>query len=110
MGVGRVISLVVVLILTGCTTSRWIADPEPTRDVSNSTVLDSEPRVLITNTPTPSKPVLELSIVNRRLLEVPMVYKSNRVIQRYRPKYGFLAAGVLVAAGTLYLAENMDVQ
>jgi len=110
MGVVRIFSLVVALILSGCTTSRWVADPEPTRDLTKSTVIDSEPRVLITKSPSTTQPVLELSIVNRRLLEVPMVYKSNRVIQKYRPKYGFLAAGVIVAAGTMYLAENLDPQ
>lgn len=110
MGVGRAIFLISTLLLTACTTSRWIADPEPTPDLSNSTVIDSEPRVLIANSPTPADPVLELKVVNRRLLEVPMVYKSNRVIQKYRPKYGFLAAGVVVAAGTFYLAENLDSQ
>lgn len=110
MGIVRVIVFISILILTGCTTSRWIADPEPTPDLSNSTEIDSEPRILITSTPTPEQPVLELSVINRRLLEVPMVYKSTRVIQRYRPKYGFLAAGAVIAAGTLYLAENLDAQ
>lgn len=110
MGIGRYIFFISTLLLTACTTSRWIADPEPVRDLSNSTEIDSEPRILITNSPTPAQPVLELKIINRRLLEVPMVYKSNRVIQRYRPKYGFLAAGIVVAAGTVYLTESLDPQ
>lgn len=110
MGVRLKLFLGFIIILSGCTTSRWIADPEPTRDLAKSVVVDSEPRILITNNPSPENPVLEISIINRRLLEVPMVYKSNRVIQRYRPKYGFLIAGVVVSAGTLYLAENLDTQ
>lgn len=110
MGVIRPLVILLTIFLTGCTTSRWIANPEPTQDLSNSVILDSEPQLLISKYPTPNEPTLGLTLVERRLLEVPMVYKSTRVIQKYKPKYGFLAAGVIVAAGTVYLAENLDSQ
>jgi hypothetical protein len=104
----RVYAIILLLLMTGCTTSRWVANSEPKLDFSSSRELDSNPRISVASIPTPSQPVLEISVVNERLLEVPLVYESSRVIQRYIPRTGFLIAGILASAGTLYLSEKVD--
>lgn len=104
----RIYAIILLLLMTGCTTSRWVANSEPKLDLSSSRELDSNPRLSIASIPTPSQPVLEISVVNKRLLDVPLVYESSRVIQRYIPRTGFLVAGILASAGTLYLSEKVD--
>lgn len=102
--------IVAVILLSGCTTSRWVANSEPKLDFSNSIQLDSDPRIAITKYPSQTEPIIELKVIDYRLLDVPLVYESSRVIQRYRPRTGFLIAGLAAASGTIFLAEKLDAE
>jgi len=108
MGLKTIVAILAILLFTGCTTSRWVANPSPSLDIDNGTVLNSEPVITIVNSPTPESPVLHIKIKNNRLLEVPMVYESVRVIQRYRPRYGLLAAGILASSGLILMSETLQ--
>jgi hypothetical protein len=108
MGLKTIVAILAILSLAGCTTSRWVANPNPSLDIVNGSVLNSEPVITIVNSPTPESPFLHIEIKNNRLLEVPMVYESVRVIQRYRPRYGLLAAGILASTGLILMSETLQ--
>lgn len=91
--------------ITSCTTSRWIPSGELREDTSQIRVLESTSRLVIYGNPTPGEPILELRVINERLIEAPLQYESIRVIQRYRPRWGILVSGTLSAVGLIYLSE-----
>lgn len=98
-------AIFIVATLTSCTTSRWIPSGELREDLSQIRVIESASRLVLDGNPTPSEPVLELKVINDRLIEAPLQYESIRVIQRYRPRWGILVSGTVTAAGLIYLSE-----
>ena len=105
---GRLIpaSVVLILALSGCTTSAWMVGEEPVRDPDSETILQEmmffKPAVL----PASQNPVLSLEMVNERALHYNMHLVSERFIQQYRPRYGYLAVGMTGMGLGLYLANS----
>ncbi len=105
---GRYLPLVafLFLVVTGCTTSAWMVKEESVRDPDSETVvyesISFQPVVL----PSPQNPVLSLELVNERALQYDMHLASERYIQRYRPRYGYLAVSAAGMGLGLYLANS----
>ena len=87
-----------------CTSSKWISTNELVLDIENAETLESFPVLEVSKYPTASNPILEISVYNNRLIQSPMRYESQRVIQKYRPRYGFLTAGILGSAALFYIS------
>ena len=106
--VGNYLPLVAILILviTGCTTSAWMVKEEPVRDPDSETIvyesISFQPVVL----PAPQNPVISLELINQRALQYDMHMASERYIQRYRPRYGYLAVSAAGMGLGLYLANS----
>ncbi len=101
-----ILLLFLSLCMSACTTSRWIIEDEPVLDTSTSELVDSYPVLKITRMPTPDNPSLFIEAFENRVFESPMRLQASRVIQRYRPRYGWMAVGVLGAAGIVYVANS----
>lgn len=103
----RIIQILILSIsIAGCTTSRWVNLEDPAPDLAAGRVVDSYPVVTVKSMPTPDNPILSLSVVEHRVLQVPLKFRSERMIQRYRPRVGLLALGVITSAGLVYLSTT----
>jgi hypothetical protein len=98
------IGIVFVILSSACTSSRWIIEETPATDTSQSVLITSEPVIQIISMPTPDNPVLRIDGQTRNVIQSPEKLQANRVIQRYRPRYGMLALGMIGAGGLLYLS------
>ncbi len=94
------ILLFIFILLYGCTSSRWIVEPQRAVDTSNGDILGSKEVILADTNITPDHPVLNLRLVDINRVKYPERLVVKRYIQRYRPRYGFLALGL---AGTGFL-------
>jgi hypothetical protein len=77
-----------------------VADPDSERVLSETTFF--HPVIL----PAPQNPVVSLELVNERALLYNMHMASERHIQKYRPRYGYLALGLMGMAAGLYLSNS----
>lgn len=107
----RYLSLIVICIAftISCTSSRWVTQDQFVEDRDQIKLLDSAPIVSITDLPTNDRPSFKLTVFDRQLTEVPLRLQTTRVIQRYRPRYGLVALGVVGSAGLAYLATKEGV-
>lgn len=102
----RLSAVIIILIAISCTSSRWVTQDELTEDVSRTSIVDSIPVLTVSEMPSNEKPSFKLSAMDKQLLEVPMRLQATRVIQRYRPRYGLVALGLVAAGGLVYLASQ----
>lgn len=98
--------LCLIILQTACTSSRWIIDETPAVDTSETVLINTEPVIRIIGMPTPDNPVLRLDGLTRNVVESPRKLEANRVIQRYRPRYGILAFGMAGAGALIYLSST----
>ncbi len=71
-------------------------------------IIDQKKVILVDKDPTPDDPVISFSLYTITEKEYPLRVKVERTVQKYRPKWGFVALGV---AGTAFalLAANSSV-
>jgi len=108
MKLKNIFVLIAALLMTGCTSSRWIIEDEPAADTSQSVLISSDSALLISGEPTPENPVLQLNGRQIDLYEAPMRLEANRVIQQYRPRLSWVMAGMLGAGSLFYIANSGD--
>lgn len=92
--------------ISGCTTSAWIVKEEPVPDPESERILAEEHKFLPVDTPTPRNPVISLDLVKERELQYNLHLASERYIQEYRPRYGYLALGLVGMGAGLYVANS----
>lgn len=100
------ISIAALLLISGCTSSRWVVQDQPAVDTSNGTVLSKTETIFINPDLTPSNPVLTLNLMQINKVRYPKRYVVKRYIQRYRPRYGFLILGLTGSAFLFYTANS----
>ncbi len=105
MGVRVAAGLVLMLVATGCTSSRWIVQEIPADDPTGAVVRSTEPVLAIRNEPQPGLPVLELEVRDRTRVAIPQRAEARRYVQKYRPRYGWMALGLAGAATLAYIAN-----
>lgn len=103
----RVLFFVLMSFLIGCTSSRWIIEEAPQVDERVRNVISTHPVISVEQRPSPENPYLIIEGLNREVVEYPLKVEAKRVIQRYRPRYGWMAFGIL-GAGTLIYVANSD--
>lgn len=96
---------IALVLFSACTSSRWIIEEEPAVDISESQLIDTRPAFVIRSMPTPERPILTIDGRTIEVYESPLKLEANRVIQRYRPRYGWAAFGILGAGGLFYIAN-----
>jgi hypothetical protein len=98
--------LVLSLALGSCTTSAWMVAEQPAADPDSETVLTETTFFHPVITPTSQNPVLSTELVTERALLYNMHLVSERHIQQYRPRYGYVALGLSGMAMGLYLSNS----
>src|SRR5690606_1334899 len=68
--------------------------------------IESHPVVYIRQMPNPDFPYLVLESRKYQSVEQSMKLRAERVIQSYRPRYGWMAVGVIAAGAITYAANN----
>jgi len=101
-----VLVLVVVLSLSSCTTSAWMVAEQPEADPDSETILSENEFFHPVITPTPQNPVFSLELLNERALLYNMHLVSERHIQQYRPRYGYMVLGLSGMTMGLYLSNS----
>lgn len=99
-----------VVILTGCTTSAWVVEEHPVPDHESEWIASERVFFLEASVPDARNPVLELELVNERVLNYNRHLVSKRYIQDYRPRYGYLALGLGAAGLGLYFANSTSIE
>ncbi len=98
-----------LMLLFGCTSSRWIADKKPAIDRSEGTVLKTRQILIRKGEITPDEPVLTLNLVNIESVRYPERLVMRRYIQKFHPRYGHLILGIAASAFILYTAHSDDI-
>ena len=98
-------SLIVILLsvfMLSCTASRWVVVDENAIDTADEPELLSQKNILVLdNEPTVDNPVLSFHPYLVTEKEYSQRVKTERTVQKYRPRWGFLTAGM---AGALFTA------
>lgn len=98
--------LILLLLFSGCTTSRWIVQEAPASDLNESKLLSTEPILTVSSLPDPDNPVITFDIRNLNTIQVPQRVEQRRFVQKYRPRYGLMMLGLAGSAGLLYVANS----
>lgn len=94
--------LLAIVLLYGCTSSRWIVESQRAVDTTKSNILNSREVVLADSNITPDHPILKLSLVDINKVRYPQRLVVKRYIQQYRPRYGFMALGLIGTGFLVY--------
>jgi hypothetical protein len=97
---------ILIALLSGCTTSRWIVQETPASDLNQSKLISSEPFLSLKSRPTPDNPVMMFEVRSLNTVQYPKRVEQRRFVQRYRPRYGLMVLGLAGSAGLLYVANS----
>lgn len=106
------ISLQKILLITGfilflgCSTTTWIVESEEEVDRGDYKLLDSKLFLQKTAQITPELPVAQFQLKSANTFEYARRIKTNRYIQKYRPRWGYVALGVAGSTLAGYSALN----
>lgn len=106
MGMSNFRLLLLIALISGCTTSRWIVQETPANDLNQSKLISSEPILSVKALPNPDSPVLLFEVRNLNTVQYPQRVEQRRFVQRYRPRYGMMLLGLAGSAGLLYVANS----
>jgi len=96
------------LILCNCTATRWAVIDETAVDNSDFELINSRQFLSQQQTVTPDNPTFRLVLLGEETYEFSERVQVQRTVQRYKPRLGFFAAG-LVGAGAAFYAANSSV-
>lgn len=100
--------LLLLLVASGCTSSRWIVQESPANDLNQSVLVSSEPILSVKSRPDPENPVIVFEVRSLNTIRYPQRVEQRRFVQNYRPRYGLMLLGLASSAGLLYVV-NSDV-
>lgn len=106
MGMRPLRLIVLIALISGCTTSRWIVQETPANDLNESKLLSTEPILMVNTLPDPDNPVVVFDIRNLNTVQFPQKVEQRRFVQKYRPRYGLMLLGLAGSAGLLYVANS----
>ncbi|MEX0724567.1 MAG: SH3 domain-containing protein [Gracilimonas sp.] len=100
--------LVVVasLLMMSCSTTTWVVVDEEAMDNSDFEIISSEFYLESTNGITPVQPLIHFDIKAIKTYEYAQRVKTERYIQRYRPRLGFVLLGLAGAGLSTYAAYS----
>lgn len=109
MRIGRIFLVGILLIVAaGCTTSKWtVVDQKAVDDSENPNIVKNSTELILEEPPTVESPLMRLALYNIVQTEYAERVKVQRLVQEYKPKWGFTflaAAGAAVS----FLAANSD--
>lgn len=86
------------ILFLGCSTTTWIVESEQEVDRGDYKLLDSKLFLEKVGEISPELPIAQFKLKAANTFEYPQRIKTNRYIQKYRPRLGYVALG-LAASG-----------
>lgn len=90
-----------------CSSTSWVVEEERAMDVNDFEHISSRFYMVSTNGITPSQPLIHFDLKSINTYEYALRIKTERYIQRYRPRLGYVLLGV-AGAGLSYYAAFSD--
>lgn len=98
-----------VIILMGCSSTRWIVESQDQVDRNDFKLLDSNLFLERVNGITPDNPILRFRLKSANTYEYALRIKTDRYIQSYRPRLGYTLFGLTAAGLATYTALSDNV-
>ncbi len=98
-----------VLILAGCSSTRWVVESQDQVDRNDFKLLDSELFLERVNGISPDNPILRFRLKSANTYEYAQRIKTDRYIQSYRPRLGYTLFGLSAAGLATYTALSDDI-
>ena len=86
------------LFFDGCSTTTWIVENQEEVDRGNYKLLDSKLFLQKTGSITPELPVAQFRLLSANTFEYAQRVKTDRYIQKYRPRFGYVVLGIGASA------------
>lgn len=93
-----------VFIVLGCSSTTWIVESENEVDRGDYKLLDSKLFLEKVGVITPELPVAQFRLKSANTFEYPQRVKTNRYIQKYRPRLGYALFGIAASGLAGYSA------
>jgi hypothetical protein len=107
MGINKFLLIFAAFILTvstlGCSSTSWVIVDEEALDINDYERVSSRFYMESTNGITPTQPLIHFDLKSINTYEYAQRIKTERYIQRYRPRLGYVLLG-LAGAGIPYYA------
>ncbi|MEO1022855.1 MAG: caspase family protein [Bacteroidota bacterium] len=100
------IILILATLLGACSSTKWVVLDEPEVDQSDYKLLRTDYLLQRTSTVTTDAPVLVYSAKTANTYEYAKRLRTDRYIQRYRPRWGYVLLGTLTAGLITYSAHS----
>lgn len=97
---------IILLLLTSCTSGRWVVKNEDAIDRSDYEILEQKKFLEVADTLSPENPVLVLDVKSHTTYQFQQKMLVQRNIQDYRLRPGFVALGLAGAAASFYAANS----
>ena len=111
MGIKKSFILFIVLIsgilFQGCSSTSWVVVDEQALDINEYELVSSQYFLESTNGITPNQPLIHFDLKSINTYEYAQRVKTERYIQRYRPRLGYVLLGA-AGAGLSYYAAFSD--
>lgn len=91
-------------MILGCSSTTWIVESQQVVDRGDYKLLDSKLFLQKVGNITPELPVAQFKLKAANTFEYPLRIKTDRYIQKYRPRWGYVALGVAASGLTAYSA------
>jgi hypothetical protein len=98
--------IVAAFTLISCSTTSWEVVDENAMDVNEYEKIDSQYFIVSTNSVTPNQPVIHFDLRSINTYEYSERVLTERFIQRYRPRLGFVLLGAAGAGLSIYAAYS----
>ena len=99
--------ITVAILFVSCSSTSWVVIEENAVDINDYELIDSEFFLDPNDSITPQAPIFDADLMAINTYEYAQRIKTERYIQRYRPRVGYVMLG-LAGAGLSYYAAFSD--
>jgi hypothetical protein len=99
--------LALLLLTASCSSTSWVVIEEDATDINDYELIDSKFFLDPNDTITPQAPIYDVDLMAVNTYEYAQRIRTERYIQRYRPRIGYVMLGV-AGAGISYYAAFSD--
>jgi len=109
MGINRSVSFFLIFLsflLMSCSSTSWVVVEEQATDLNDFEIISSQYYLESTHRVTPAQPIVHFDIRAINMYEYAQKVRTERYIQRYRPRVGFVLLGMAGAGLSAYAAYS----
>lgn len=109
MGINRSVLCYFIFLsflLISCSSTSWVVVEEQAKDINDFEIISSQYYLESTNGLTPNQPIVHFDIRAINTYEYAQRVRTERYIQRYRPRVGFVVLGMVGAGLSTYAAYS----